>query len=312
MAGNKQMSAIKKIIRKLVYNRNDKTRFKLVLRNWAGAPDINILSRALQTETFRSYVKHTSYEPSKNKNYLVLAPHQDDELIGAGGLLLKARDIGAKTAICFVTNGAQNNLVLSGELYSPSDVVEIRRKEALTVCDGLGAEFYELNIDNISMEITRGHINKLSQIITRTQPDIILCPWIFDGSAKHRVVNQLLYHACETGNFGSGFEVWGYQVNNPIFSNIVVNITDNIGQKNKFLNIYKSQNTGIKNYTHLAEGLAAWNSRYLPSKAAKGEKQYAELFMTLTKEEFENLVREYYVEYLDDIYFQKIKFPNNI
>jgi len=76
---------------------------------------------------------------------LIVAPHPDDEVIGAGGLIQRAVALGLPVHVIFVTSGdgypeaLRKDLHLSnptGEAYV--EMGEIRQREALRVLDGLG------------------------------------------------------------------------------------------------------------------------------------------------------------------------------
>lgn len=57
--------------------------------------------------------------------WLVLAPHADDETIGAGGLIAETAAEGRLAAVAFVTDGRGSH-----GLQAPSDLAAIRRREA--------------------------------------------------------------------------------------------------------------------------------------------------------------------------------------
>jgi len=85
-------------------------------------------------------------KPLENKEViLVLAPHPDDETIGCGGVIQKAREIGCPVYIVFFTNGDHNQVAF--KLYEkkivlqPRDYIkmgELRRQEALAATRILG------------------------------------------------------------------------------------------------------------------------------------------------------------------------------
>jgi LmbE family N-acetylglucosaminyl deacetylase len=75
---------------------------------------------------------------------LVLAPHQDDETIGAGGTLLLAKRAGVELHVLFVTDGRSKGAVSYGE--TPEEVIRIRNREAAKVGSHLGAQIHHLGI----------------------------------------------------------------------------------------------------------------------------------------------------------------------
>ena len=283
----------RKIINRLRFGRSRGGRYRFAVRNWSGIDDIQIIAETLGTETYRSYIRPRALSLDEANSILVLAPHQDDELMGAGGLMLKAKNPSKKLTILFLTDGAMNNLVINGKKLSPSEIVAIREEESVAVCNRLGAEHKTLGIDNVSMNVATDHVARLRHVLAETGADLVLLPWLFDGSPKHRVASQLLYHALSPDLAGVQ-EVWGYQVNNTPFANGYLDITEEIQAKIDLLDLYKSQIEGLRPYDHLARGLNAWNSRFLPSKHSEGKAQYAEIFFTVPAVEFRDLVKRHY------------------
>src|SRR6185436_3329801 len=51
---------------------------------------------------------HMQISISPTDRLLVIAPHPDDESIGAGGLLLRAKEAGAEVRVIFCTSGDDN------------------------------------------------------------------------------------------------------------------------------------------------------------------------------------------------------------
>ena len=128
-----------------------------------------------------------------------------------------------------------------------------------------------------------------------------MSPSCIDGSPKHRVANQLLYHALSSDQANAG-EVWGYQVNNTPFANGYLDISDEAEAKFELLDLYRSQNEGLRPYPHLTRGLNAWNSRFLPSKHREGKAQFAEIFFTTPVAEFVGLIERHYFTDMEKTY----------
>ncbi|MGE4251899.1 MAG: PIG-L deacetylase family protein [Parvibaculaceae bacterium] len=264
--------------------------------------DIELVSGMLGTETFRRVLRSQPVPMDEAASLLVLAPHQDDEMIGAGGLCIQARKRGIRTAILFMTDGAETGLGRQfGAPMAPEDVIRMREKEARAVCEGLGAAYFELGIDNIKLDVSSSHVTKLAELIRQIAPDVILVPWLLDTAPKHRMVNHLLWLACKRHGVPVR-EVWGYQVNNAIVANGMLDITADIDEKIALLKLYVSQNELLRRYDYQAWGLAAWNARYLPSKNSDSEARYAELFCMLPLNEHLKLIEQFYFKDLRKTY----------
>ena len=292
---------LKKLLNRLWFNSRQNGPYRFLVRNWSGITDLNVIAEALSTETFRSSVRPKALPVKQAKSIIVLAPHQDDELIGAGGMMLMAHDNGIAITIVFVTDGAQNNLTVGGKTLSPAEIVTVRENEARSVCDQLNARYECLGVDNISMAIDASHIASLNKLIQETNADLVLTPWLFDGSRKHRAVNQILMHALSDAN--SVREVWGYQVNNTPFANGYIDVSEWIEEKISLLELYTSQNEGIRRYEHMTRGLNAWNSRFLPSKNKDQRERYAEIFFAVPVHEYLSLIKTHYLRDMKKTYF---------
>ena len=57
---------------------------------------------------------------------------------------------------------------------------------------------------------------------------------------------------------------------------------------------YASQNGRYKRYDHIAMGLAAWNTRYLPPREARKPNRYAELFYVQSLSGYLDLIENFY------------------
>lgn len=83
--------------------------------------------------------------PEKEKRYLILAPHCDDETLAVGGFIADAASKGANVTVAFFTNGDGFTAAATRDLkevrISPSDYVrfaEHRQKESLAAVHTLG------------------------------------------------------------------------------------------------------------------------------------------------------------------------------
>lgn len=269
--------------------------YRHLIKNWTAISDLNLAADVLNVDIFRAQLEPVELPVEKIKSYLVIAPHQDDETIGAGGTLLLAKKANAKISILFVTDGAQRTKSYAKTF---ADTVIVRKEEATKVCDKLNAAYYELNISNILPQPDYENVVKLSEIIAEVKPDVILSPWILDSPPKHRMANHLLYLADKYKTQGN-FEVWGYQVHNSLIPNGIVNITEVADEKRELIEFYKSQNENYYRYDHQAMGMAAWNSRYLGKNS---EKSYVEIFFTMPQNEYFKLIDLFYLKNLKETY----------
>ena len=272
--------------------------YHFLVRDWTQQSDVNVAVKLLGTEFFRHQLKPVELPLFKGQRILVIAPHQDDEVIGAGGTLVKAAKQGAIIKIIFATDGSQDNIGCSVE-----ESVKVRNQEAKQVCEQLNASFHVLPVSNYKTQLSVNQLWQLTKYIHEFKPDVLLLPWLLDAPVKHRMVNHLVGLSNKLKTLPN-MEVWGYQVHNTLYPNGYVDISEFINEKQQLINTYKSQNNHIQCYNHLSMGMSAWNSRFLPITKQNGvvQKKYAEVFFTLSSAEFFKLIAQYYDANLNQIY----------
>lgn len=278
--------------------------YRFLVRRWGKAPDIDLALRVLATEFFLHDIVSLPLPIKELRSVLVIAPHQDDETIGAGGSLLLAAAAGVKIDILFLTDGAQNKTVYAP---TPADTARVRDEEAARVCAKLGARMHHLGISNVEPNPTVAHLDRLAEIFHELKPAVVMAPWILDAPAKHRLVNHLLFLANHRRKLPD-CEVWGYQVHNTLYANGYVDITSVAEQKRSLLECFRSQNEHITRYDHMAMGLAAWNARYLENSL---EPRYAEVFFTLPLHEMFGLIKSFYLPNLEGVYHGNSRLVGN-
>lgn len=260
--------------------------YRFLTRRYFGTNDIATTSRIIEIEGYRHDVVPQPLPIASVRSLLLLAPHQDDEVIGAGGALICARNAGAKISILYVTDGEQ---------YGISS--DVRGAESKAVCEQLGAAMLELKLSNIQPAPKKADLEKLNEIIHSVKPDVILAPWLLDGAPKHRLVNHLLWLANQLRPLPK-LEVWGYQVQNNLLPNGFIDITEVADEKRELLGYFKSQNAD-RHWDHVSMGLAAWNSRLL-SKSPKP--RYSEIFFALPAQELIRNIEKFYFADLETTY----------
>jgi LmbE family N-acetylglucosaminyl deacetylase len=269
--------------------------------------DINVVAAYFGAETRGKYADPAELDVASAGPLLVFAPHQDDETIGAGGVLLLARDHGAKTSVVFVTDGAMTDMgVQYGATVSPETSSRIRMTEGRAACRVFGAEVFEIGISNLELRARPEHVASLADCIRGTRPRTILVPWLFDANPKHRLVNHLLWLAHRKHGLPD-CTVWGYQIRNALLVNGIVDITEVFAEKMRIMALYASQNDNYRRYDHMTMGMNAWNSQYLPSKEVAPIPRYAEVFCVMTLGDHLDAVRRSYLGDLDGTYLDNRK-----
>lgn len=113
-------------------------------------------------------------------NVLVIAPHDDDEVLGVGGTIAKHVAAGDNVYVCIVTSGVE-------PLFPPEDM-EVLAKETKSVHDYLGIKHtYFLGFPAAMMEdAPRYKLNgALMDVIFETKPEIVYVPHFGDMQKDH-------------------------------------------------------------------------------------------------------------------------------
>lgn len=184
---------------------------------------------------------------------LVIAPHADDEILGAGGTIARYAEEGNQVFVCVVTVGQV-------PMFSQSVITAIR-KEALAAHRLLGVHesiFLELPAVLLS-EIPKHEINaRLCETVNRIKPDIVYIPHFGDMHYDHTLVAQAAMVAVRPINGCSVKEVYSYETLsesewnaphavNAFLPNTYVNISKQLEIKKKAMACYQSQ---LKNFPH--------------------------------------------------------------
>jgi len=118
---------------------------------------------------------------------LVVAPHPDDETLGAGGLIAACRTLGIAVAVVVVTDGAA--------AHSTSTPIELARRRAIEVTAAVRAlnpeaELTLLGYRDGSTAESEDAI-RADLAILADGADLVVGPWRGDGHRDHRVVGEI-------------------------------------------------------------------------------------------------------------------------
>lgn len=271
------INKIESIYRYRYFYKVDNGAYQFLLKKVYKSTDIDFLEQVWQLDFFREILKPKQLEIEKYKKVLVLAPHQDDEIIGCGGTLIQLKKIGASIDICFLTNGS--------EISNPTQSIAKRNKEAALVCKALNATKHDLGIDNVSLTISQEKINKLTRLL-QDEWDLIFTIWPLDNPPKHRLCSYLFGKALEQSQYKG--QVALYAVHTNLLPNFHSDISLEINRKHELLSLYSSQ-LKHQNYTHLSKALDAWNSRLLD---VSSQERFIEVFMkipAIAYKDFQNI-----------------------
>ncbi len=198
---------------------------------------------------------------------LVIAPHADDEVCGAGGAIALHGRRGDPVFLEILTAGT------TGDPEKRfSDIRALRREEAWEAARILGigeVTFWDLP-DNF--EITWGDVEAASSRIENRARQVgarlLYHPWRGESHGDHQGAALAAEKALER----LGGEVTGlaYEVWSPLPAEVVLDITSVVDVKRRALQAYASQ-LSYTDYIHHILGLNAHRGVYLEGRARFGE-----------------------------------------
>ena len=173
-------------------------------------------------------------------SWLIFAPHPDDEVIGMGGALLKARASGCKITLVFMTSGEQ------------AGGSSVREAEASSVAHALGAEAVFMRFPDRKVRADEVAQQKVRDLIKAHSPDTIFFPSPQEFHPYHRVTAALVWAAQKSEGYkGSLFH---YEISRQSEVNHLVDISSVAERKRELLNHYVSQ-LSQNNYSGIMDAL---------------------------------------------------------
>lgn len=210
-------------------------------------------------------------------NILVIAPHPDDEILGAGGTILKHIAHGDHVYVCIVTKGCN-------PLFSETSVNRIRA-EAKDCHTFLGIkETYYLDFPAAMIEkIDRYEINdKIFKVISKVRPEIVYIPHHGDMQKDHQIVSEASMVALRPKYSHVVRKILAYETlsetewniphsMNAFMPNLYHDISEYLEYKLEAMNKYTSQLADFPNPRSLIaiEALAKYRGSTINARAAE-------------------------------------------
>lgn len=252
--------------------------YQFVMKDWVALSDLSALSRVLESKRFSQNLELVVMDRPQGKRILVLAPHPDDDVFGAGGVLIKSIAAGVKVKTICIT---------SGEAEGATDSAGVREEETRHTAEILGVEveFWQYPVRTWRVNVESKE--RLRAAIAQWNPDTIFLPFLADDHEDHRRVSELFYQVVK--NISLSCEIWAYQVYSTVLPNVIVDITDVMDQKLQMVRMHKSQ-MEHRDWAHYIRGLNAFNSRFLKTN----EPRFAEMFFVVPAQEYLEICKRYY------------------
>jgi LmbE family N-acetylglucosaminyl deacetylase len=259
-----------------------RTNYKLFLQRSFASLDRRAAAILCSTNVLPGLIRPVPIRAPFGKSMLVVAPHQDDEIIGCGGAMLLQKRAGRDVHVVFTQDGGNEH---AEDGRTREEQIAIREDEARAVAAAMGIEEpVFLRSIGLAGEDEERLITRLSEELQRTRADAVFTPFFLDYNHDHQLTNYVLAEALARA--GARAQIFGYEVWGLTVPNVVLNIDDVQDEKRRLLSMYPSQMSG-KDYVHGITGLNMFHSLHFGA----GDCRYAERFFEMPAEEFVATVR---------------------
>jgi len=281
------LTRIKDFIKRLAMIKAAKANYKFIMKDWASLRDLDSLSKVLETKRFSQNLQPVVMARPKGRNVLVIAPHPDDDVFSSGGTLLKLVRGGSKVRVIYLTSGSHKTYKdKNGRILS--DEASRLEEESKEVSKNLGTDIEYWRYNTKGINVDEESIKRVRDVCVKLQPDLIFVPFIADDHDDHRESVRLFYEAFKDFK-GLKSEIWAYQIYSTVLPNVVIDITDEMNEKLRLVNLWKSRLIS-RDWAHYIRGLNALNSRFLKTNGAR----YAESFFVVPAKEYIELCKVYF------------------
>lgn len=182
------------------------------------------------------------------KSILVVSAHPDDEILGAGGTMIRHRDNGDELHWIIVTN------IFEKHGFSPERVAS-RQKEIEKISEQLQIKntfLFDFPTMSLSTSSLQTLIPKVSKAVIETKPEIIYCLNRSDAHSDHRIVFDAVMACTKSFRYPFIREVLLYEcisetefapaIPEKVFQpNCYVDISNQLAEKMELMKIYESE-----------------------------------------------------------------------
>lgn len=147
---------------------------------------------------------------------LVIAPHQDDETLGAGVTVLRLVERGKKVNITVVTDGRNSH---SSAKITKDQLATMRRQEMLDACAALGVPNDRVHFGPCEDRFVGDQMDKaesfLRALIAQVNPDLVISPSGIDRHYDHFAISQIVAKLAAEGAIHCPvyeYPVWFYSI----------------------------------------------------------------------------------------------------
>ena len=142
---------------------------------------------------------------------VVISPHPDDEVLGAGGLISEAGAHGIDISVVSVTDGEH---CYPGNPFWPAQRLrDVRRSELDAALRALDLDHPHVSSLGIPDGSVSAHEKQLEEFLDSylKYDDRVLAPWVRDGHPDHEAVSRATSRACmRSGSRLIQFPIWAW------------------------------------------------------------------------------------------------------
>ncbi|MCA8992733.1 MAG: PIG-L family deacetylase [Planctomycetaceae bacterium] len=122
---------------------------------------------------------------------LAIHAHPDDIEILCAGALIRLKALGCHIEFATMTPGDKGSAELGGE-----EIAAVRRKEARKSADILGVPYHCLEFRDLEIEVTHKSKQRVSELLRRVRPDIVITAPPVDYMSDHEATCQIVRDSC--------------------------------------------------------------------------------------------------------------------
>jgi LmbE family N-acetylglucosaminyl deacetylase len=200
---------------------------------------------------------------------LLLAPHADDDVIGAGGTAALHAAQGDAVRVLVVFDGVAGD---PERRHDPAELRRTRQAEARAGGAHLGLRDYDFwgypEGHQPGCEELRAGARRMADYVRGWAPEIVYAPWIGEYHLDHHVLARVARLALALARFSG--RAWGYEVWTPLVPTRIVDVSAYYERKVAAIREHRSQ-LEYTDHVHRALGMQAQRSLYLSAAARWGE-----------------------------------------
>jgi len=179
---------------------------------------------------------------------LCFCAHNDDQVIGAGGTLMKYANEGKEIYTYIFSYGESSHPHLPSKLIIKTRVKESQAADK--IISGKGIYHFGLKEGNFINEVEeRGFKDRLRKLIKEKKPSMIFTHSRDDPHPDHRAVNKVIKEVVDSLNYKG--DIYSFDIWNPLTARdrdkpyLVVDITDTFAKKIEAIKAHKSQKVAM-------------------------------------------------------------------